>query len=255
MRRIQIYDTTLRDGTQGEGVSLSLEDKLQITRRLDEIGIDFIEGGYPLSNEKDAEYFRRVRELPLKHAKICAFGMTRRKGVMAQDDPGMRALFDSQAPVCTIVGKTWDLHVLEVLRVSLEENLEMIRDSITYLVRSGREVIYDAEHCFDGWKANPGYAKRTLLAAAEAGAKLVGSAGASIHDIVAQVDRVATLMQEINETTSRQREGFTQINGAVCTLDAATQQNAALVEQGAAASESLRQQADQLRSAVAVFQV
>lgn len=198
MRRIQIYDTTLRDGTQGEGVSLSLEDKLQITRRLDEIGIDFVEGGYPLSNEKDAEYFRRVRELPLKHAKICAFGMTRRKGVTAQDDPGMRALFDSQAPVCTIVGKTWDFHVLEVLRVSLEENLEMIRDSITFLVRSGREVIYDAEHCFDGWKANPGYAKRTLLAAAEAGAKLVvmcDTNGGSMPEDVASITReaIATL--------------------------------------------------------------
>lgn len=194
MRRIQIYDTTLRDGTQGEGVSLSLEDKLQITQRLDEIGIDFVEGGYPLSNEKDAEYFRRVRQLSLKHAKVCAFGMTRRRGVTAEQDPGMQALVDAQSPVCTLVGKTWDFHVLEVLRASLEENLEMIRDSIAYLVRCGREVIYDAEHCFDGWKANPAYAKQTLLAAAEAGASLVvmcDTNGGSLPEEVASITREA----------------------------------------------------------------
>src|SRR6185295_18990908 len=127
MREIQIYDTTLRDGTQGEGVSLSLLDKLQITRRLDEIGVDYIEGGYPLSNEKDFEYFRRAKQLPLRHAKICAFGMTRRRGIRAEEDPGMIALVDSQAPVCTLVGKTSEFHVTEVLRVSLDENLAMIR--------------------------------------------------------------------------------------------------------------------------------
>src|SRR4051812_21593458 len=125
MRTIQIYDTTLRDGTQGEGISLSLEDKLQITRRLDEIGVDFVEGGYPLSNPKDAEYFQRAAKLTLKQARVCAFGMTHRKGMSAAEDPGMRALVESQAPVCTIVGKTWDYHVTEVLRVSLDENLAM----------------------------------------------------------------------------------------------------------------------------------
>jgi 2-isopropylmalate synthase len=173
MRVIEIYDTTLRDGTQGEGVSLSLQDKLMITKRLDEMGFDYIEGGYPLSNEKDAEYFRRVQDLDLKHAKVCAFGMTRRKGFRAEDDPGMQALIDSAAPVCTVVGKSWDFHVTEVLRVSLEENLAMIRDSVQFLVRCGRKVIYDAEHFFDGWKANPQYAAQTVRAAAEAGAKLV----------------------------------------------------------------------------------
>ena len=173
MPAIQIYDTTLRDGTQGEGISLSLEDKLQITRRLDEMGIDFIEGGYPLSNEKDAEYFRRVQKLPLGHARICAFGMTRRRGVDAANDPGMQALVASGAPVCTIVGKTSDFHVREVLRVSLEENLDMIRESVEFLVRSGRQVIYDAEHCFDGLKGNREYALSTMLAAAEAGASMI----------------------------------------------------------------------------------
>ena len=117
MRSIQIYDTTLRDGTQAEGVSLSLADKLAIAQRLDEVGVDYIEGGYPLSNEKDVQFFQRVRELDLKHAKICAFGMTRRRGMTAAEDPGIQALVESQAPVCTVVGKTWDFHVTDVLRV------------------------------------------------------------------------------------------------------------------------------------------
>jgi 2-isopropylmalate synthase len=173
MRTIQIYDTTLRDGTQGEGVSLSLEDKLQITRRLDELGVDFVEGGYPLSNPKDVEYFQRVREMKLQHAKVCAFGMTRRRGIAAKDDPGMKALVESQAPVVTIVGKTSDFHVTEILRVSLEENLDMIRDSLSYLKSQGREVFYDAEHFFDGFAANPQYALSTIRTAAEAGASMV----------------------------------------------------------------------------------
>ncbi|MFV1967291.1 MAG: citramalate synthase, partial [Pirellulaceae bacterium] len=158
MRAIQIYDTTLRDGAQGEGVNFSLQDKLQITSRLDEIGVDFVEGGYPLSNDKDAEYFQRVRKLPLRHAKVCAFGMTRRRGVQAENDPGIQALIGSGAPVCTLVGKTWDFHATHVLRVSLDENVEMIQDSVQALRAAGRDVIYDAEHFFDGWKANPEYA-------------------------------------------------------------------------------------------------
>jgi 2-isopropylmalate synthase len=173
MRSIQIYDTTLRDGAQGEGVNFSLQDKVAITERLAEMGFDYVEGGYPLSNEKDAEYFNRVRKLDLGDTKICAFGMTRRKGFRAADDPGMKALLDSGAPVCTVVGKTWDFHATDVLRVSLEENLDMIRDSVGYLASQGRELIYDAEHFFDGWKANPEYAACTIQAAAEAGAKLV----------------------------------------------------------------------------------
>jgi 2-isopropylmalate synthase len=173
MSRVQIYDTTLRDGAQGEGVNFSLQDKLLIARRLDECGFDFIEGGYPLSNPKDAEFFQRIAEQPLKHARLCAFGMTRRRGVGAADDPGMKALIESRAPVVTIVGKTSDFHVTEVLRVSLEENLAMIRDTIAYLREMGREVIYDAEHFFDGWKANPDYARKTIQAAVEGGAMIV----------------------------------------------------------------------------------
>ncbi len=173
MRRIQIYDTTLRDGAQGEGVNFSLRDKVLIAQRLDSVGFDYIEGGYPLSNPKDAEFFQRMREVKLENAKVCAFGMTRRKGRAAAEDPGMQALLDSAAPVITLVGKTWDFHVTDVLRVSLEENLAMIADSVRYLHETGREVIYDAEHFFDGWKANPDYALQTVRAAAEAGALLV----------------------------------------------------------------------------------
>jgi 2-isopropylmalate synthase len=173
MRRIEMYDTTLRDGSQGEGVNFSLHDKLMIAERLDRLGFDYIEGGYPLSNEKDTEFFQRIADMPLTHAKVCAFGMTRRRGIRADDDPGMRALLASRAPVITIVGKTSDFHVREVLGVSLEENLAMIGDTIRYLREAGRQVIYDAEHFFDGWKANPEYAFRTVRAAVEAGASIV----------------------------------------------------------------------------------
>src|SRR5215471_5204885 len=171
--RIEIYDTTLRDGSQGEGVNFSLEDKLLITAKLDELGFDYIEGGYPLSNPKDFENFQRVAEMPLKHAKIAAFGMTRRRGCAPPDDTGMQALRDSKAPVVTIVGKTWDLHVFEVLRVDEAENLAMIGDSVGYLHSLGREVIYDAEHFFDGYFHNPEFALKTIRAAEAAGARMI----------------------------------------------------------------------------------
>ena len=192
--RIQTYDTTLRDGSQGEGVNFSLQDKLLIARKLDELGFDYIEGGYPLSNPKDEEFFQRAADTDWKHAKVAAFGMTRRRGIGAEEDIGMLALRDSKAPVCTVVGKTWDLHVNEVLRVDEEENLAMIRDSVAFLVAEGREVIYDAEHCFDGLRANPEFALRTLKAAEEAGASLVcmcdTNGGRLPEEIAAAVDRV-----------------------------------------------------------------
>ena len=170
MQSIEIYDTTLRDGAQGEGVNFSLEDKVLIARRLDELGFDYIEGGYPLSNPKDAEFFQRLVAGPLKNSKVCAFGMTRRKGVKPADDPGMQALMASEAPVVTIVGKTSAFHVAEVLRVSEQENLDMIAETIAYFVEQGREVVYDAEHFFDGWKLNADYGAKTIRAAAQAGA-------------------------------------------------------------------------------------
>lgn len=173
MPRIEIYDTTLRDGSQGEGVYFSLEDKLLITAKLDELGFDYVEGGYPLSNPKDFEYFQRVADMSLQHAKIAAFGMTRRRGCAAEDDIGMQALRDSKAPVVTIVGKTWDLHVTEVLRVDEAENLAMITDSVGYIHFLGREVIYDAEHFFDGFFHNADFALKTVRAAEAAGARMI----------------------------------------------------------------------------------
>src|ERR1700730_2223886 len=173
MSRIQIYDTTLRDGSQGEGVNFSLQDKLLITRRLDELGIDFIEGGYPLSNPKDFEYFREAANLLLRHARVAAFGMTRRKGIKAAEDACLKALLESQAPVITLVGKTWDLHVKEILNTTMEENLHMIADSVAFCKAAGREVFYDAEHFFDGYFHNPEYALQTLQAAQGAGASVL----------------------------------------------------------------------------------
>src|SRR5437660_6143440 len=173
MSRVFVYDTTLRDGSQGEGVNFSLQDKLLITRKLDELGVDFIEGGYPLSNPKDFEYFREARKLTLQHARVAAFGMTRRKGVKPAEDTCLKALLDSEAPLVTIVGKTWDLHVRDVLNTTLEENLNMIADSVSYCKAAGRDVFYDAEHFFDGLRHNPEYALRTLRAAEDAGASVI----------------------------------------------------------------------------------
>lgn len=173
MSRIEIYDTTLRDGSQGEGVNFSVEDKLQITAKLDSLGFDYIEGGYPMSNPKDAEFFARATAVKLQHSRLAAFGMTRRRGVSASEDPGMQSLVAAGTTVVTLVGKTWDLHVFEVLRVDEAENLAMISDSVRFLHEAGREVIYDAEHFFDGYYANPEFALKTIKAAEAAGARLV----------------------------------------------------------------------------------
>ncbi|TWU49638.1 citramalate synthase [Rubripirellula reticaptiva] len=192
-RTIQIYDTTLRDGSQGEGVSFSLQDKLNIARRLAEIGIDFIEGGYPLSNEKDVAFFQQIRKDNLGDTKVCAFGMTRRRSMKAADDPGMKALVAAETPCITLVGKTWDYHATDVLNVTLDENLAMIGESAEFLGR-GAEVIYDAEHFFDGYNANPKYAIETLRAAAAAGAKymvLCDTNGGTLPEQVAEITRAA----------------------------------------------------------------
>lgn len=189
MKRIAIYDTTLRDGSQGEGVNFSLQDKLLITQRLDELGIDHVEGGYPLSNPKDAAYFRAVRDLDLKHAKVTAFGMTRRKGISAEDDTGMKALVEAATPAVTVVGKSWDFQAREVLGVSLDENLRMIADSVAFLAANTGEVVYDAEHFFDGFKQNPEYALQTVQAAAASGAHwvvLCDTNGGALPDEVAE---------------------------------------------------------------------
>lgn len=171
--KVQIYDTTLRDGTQREGISLSCEDKLKIARKLDDLGVDFIEGGWPGSNPKDAEFFDRVRAVPLKHAAIAAFGSTCRAGSEPSDDPNIRALLDAQTGVCTVVGKTSLLHVTEVLQTTAEENLRIIETSIAFLKSQGRKVIYDAEHFFDGYKLDAAYALQTLKAALRGGAAIL----------------------------------------------------------------------------------
>jgi len=171
--QIALFDTTLRDGTQSEGLSLSVEDKLKIARILDGFGIHFIEGGYPGSNPKDIEFFRRARGLGLKHAKLTAFGSTRKAGARAADDANMRALVDADTPVVCIFGKSSTLHVTKVLGTTLEENLAMIGDSVAFLKAAGREVVYDAEHFFDGYRADPSYALSAVKAAADAGAEWV----------------------------------------------------------------------------------
>ena len=167
---VKIYDTTLRDGTQGEGISFSVTDKLLIAQKLDQFGVDYIEGGFPGSNPRDISFFAEARKLKLTHAKLAAFGSTRRAGVKPEEDAQLRTLLESEMPVLTIVGKTWLLHVNEILRTTAEENLAMIEESVRYLVSQGREVIYDAEHYFDGYLDNPDYALRTLEAAARGGA-------------------------------------------------------------------------------------
>jgi 2-isopropylmalate synthase len=170
---IQMYDTTLRDGTQRKGISLSCEDKLRIAKKLDQFGVDFIEGGWPGSNPKDVAFFSKARQMEWQHAKIAAFGSTRRASSAPEADANLVALVESGAPVCTIFGKTWTLHVTEVMRTTLEENLRMIEDSVAYLKSAGRQVIYDAEHFFDGYKTNADYALQTLAAAVRGGAETV----------------------------------------------------------------------------------
>ena len=187
---IHLFDTTLRDGTQSEGLSLSVEDKLKITKLLDGFGIHFIEGGYPGSNPKDIEFFRRAKTLALKHAKLTAFGSTRRAGVRAEDDANLRALVDAETPVVCIFGKSSTLHVTKVLETTLEENLAMISDSVAFLKKSGREVVYDAEHFFDGYRLDPAYALAAIKAAADAGADWVtmcDTNGGSLPSFVSEV--------------------------------------------------------------------
>lgn len=231
--RVYTYDCTLRDGEQGEGISLSLEDKLRIVQRLDALGVDFVEGGFPASNPKDIEFFRRVKELPLSHARVAAFGSTCRKGVAASDDEGLANLLASEAPVVTIVGKTWDAQVTRALQTSLDENLRMITDSVRYLKERGRMVVFDAEHFFDGYKANPAYALECVRAASQAGADSVDlcetNGGALPHEVSAAVAAVVEALpgQQIGihchndsgcavaSTLSAVHKGATQVQGTV----------------------------------------
>jgi len=172
-KQVFVYDTTLRDGTQREGISLSCDDKLRIAQKLDDLGVAYIEGGWPGSNPKDVEFFERAGELKLKNAKIAAFGSTCRVDSDPAEDANIQALLESGAPVCTIVGKTWKLHVKDVLKTNPDENLRIIRESVAFLKGQGREIIYDAEHFFDGYKSDTEYAYKTLQAAVDGGAETI----------------------------------------------------------------------------------
>jgi 2-isopropylmalate synthase len=192
--KIALFDTTLRDGTQMEGLSLSVEDKLKIARLLDGFGIDYVEGGWPASNPKDSEFFRRAKTLGLKHARLTAFGSTRKVKARAADDANLRALVEAETPAVSLFGKSWILHVTHVLGTTPEENLAMIADSVGFLKAAGRHVVYDAEHFFDGYRADAAYALRTIQAAADAGADVIalcdtngGSLPSWIGEVVGRV--------------------------------------------------------------------
>ena len=193
--KVYLYDTTLRDGTQGEGISLSVEDKIKIALRLDQFGIDFIEGGWPGSNPKDMAFFERIREIPLQYAKVTAFGSTCRPHVVASEDDNLRALIASGVKAAAIFGKSWDMHVTDALKTTLEENLRMVADSVAFLKSEGLTTLFLAEHFFDGYKANTEYALQVLKAAEQAGADWIvlcdtngGSLPTEIYDIVKHVN-------------------------------------------------------------------
>src|SRR5579872_350128 len=192
--KIFTFDTTLRDGTQGEAVSFSVDDKLVIAQKLDELGIDYIEGGWPNSNPKDKEFFHRAKEVKLKHARLTAFGSTRFAKNKVDQDPNVRALLEAETPAVSIFGKSWDLHVKRALGIDEEENLKLISETVKFLKDAGREVVYDAEHFFDGYNASPDFALRTLEAAKTAGADILclcdTNGGNLTHRIVEVVSEV-----------------------------------------------------------------
>jgi 2-isopropylmalate synthase len=192
MSNVTIYDTTLRDGTQGTGISFSTLDKIRVAEKLDDFGVHYIEGGWPGSNPKDAAFFQEAAKRSWKKAKITAFGMTRRGKMKVEEDPQVQMLLDAATPAVTIVGKTWPLHVTEVFQVSLEENLAMISDTVAYLKKHGREVLYDAEHFFDSFKEDPEYSLKTVKAAQDAGADLIvlcETNGGALPEFVEEVTR------------------------------------------------------------------
>ena len=197
---VHLYDTTLRDGMQGQGMSLSAPEKVRVVEALDRLGVQLIEAGFPDSNPKDLELFELLRSVPLEQATICAFGMTRRRDRGAADDPGLTALVDCFAPVVTLVGKTWTLHLDKVTKVSRDENLAMIAESVAFCVAEGKRVVYDSEHFFDGWRDDRAYATECVLAAVEAGAEnvsLCDTNGASLpHEIHDATEAVVRLLAE-----------------------------------------------------------
>ena len=193
--KIDIFDSTLRDGAQAEGISFSVEDKLKVVAALDNLGVSYIEAGNPGSNPKDLEFFERIRKNPLQQAKLVAFGSTRRRDITVDQDKNVNALLSADTPVVTIFGKSWDFHVTEIIRTSLEENLRMIGETIAFLKKRGKEVIYDAEHFFDGYKNNPDYALQTLQAAFDGGADclvLCDTNGGCFPAEIAEIVKIVT---------------------------------------------------------------
>ena len=201
LKKVQIFDTTLRDGTQGEQIAFSADDKIRIAEKFDEFGIDYIEGGWPGSNPKDMEFFDKAKTRTFKHSKIVAFGSTQRAGHAPEEDKNLQTLVAAETPVVCIFGKSWVLHVEKALKITPEENLDLIRNSVRFLKEHDKEVIYDAEHFFDGYKDNPEYAMKTLKAAAEAGADMVvlcDTNGGSLPNEISQI--VTEVGKEITDT-------------------------------------------------------
>ena len=228
MAQIELYDTTLRDGTQQEGISLSVEDKLKIARKLDDLGIDYIEGGWPGANPKDTEFFEKAKSLELRHAKMVAFGSTRRANGSADTDPTLKQVLEADTPVVTLVGKTWDMHVTEILGTNLEENLAMISDSISHLKKHGRTVFLDAEHFFDGFKANPDYAIQCVKTAVEAGADRVvlcdTNGGTLPHEVSAIVTKVREDAPEATLAIHPHNDGDVAVANALAAIMAGVTQ-------------------------------
>jgi 2-isopropylmalate synthase len=216
LTQVKLYDTTLRDGMQGQGMSLSATEKVRVAEALDRLGVHYIEAGFPSSNPKEAELFRMLAGIELENAEVCAFGMTRRRGIAAEDDPALRELAACPVPVCTLVGKTWTLHLDKVTRVSREENLGMITDSVCFLRAQGKRVIYDAEHFFDAWREDSGYALECVRAAVAAGAgnvTLCDTNGSSLPRQVAE-----TTAAVIGAIGDRAEVGIHTHNDAECAV-------------------------------------
>ena len=229
-RQIHLYDTTLRDGMQGEGLSLSAAEKVRVVHRLDQLGIHFVEAGFPSSNPKEVELFDMLAAERLENAEICAFGMTRRKDVAASDDPALRILADCFAPVCTLVGKTWKLHLEKVIRTDPDENLRLISDSVAYLRAQGKRVIYDAEHFFDGYRSDADYALRCLESALSAGAENVTPCDTNGSSLPSQV---ADATARVVAAFGGERVGIHTHNDAECAVAnsiAAVESGASLVQ-------------------------
>ena len=245
-----LYDTTLRDGTQGENISFTADEKVKIALKLDDIGIHYIEGGWPGSNPKDLQFFDLAKRVKLKNARLVAFGSTRKPGILPGEDENLKALLASETPTVTIFGKSWDLHVEDVMNNSLEENIAMIRDSVKFLKGNGREVVYDAEHFFDGYKNNRDYALQTIDAAVDAGADFVvlcdtngGSLPFEIESMVKGVQQFLAEKENANSEPNPVKLGIHTHDDcglAVANSITAVKAGAVMVQSGASANTAGR---------------